>query len=126
MLNLPLRHLALSVEHAKSQLVYQDRRSKNLDSSKVLEVINNPDKFEVEDLELVGQTDDGADIYRTTWRTKPNGDNVVIDWDIAPDEDDRLWTYNDLVAFFDDNFRLVVAATPTGWTITKYVYYYYY
>lgn len=126
MLNIQLKHLALSVEHAKSQLVYQDiLRRKNLDLSKVLEVINNPDKFEVEDLELVGQTDDGADIYRTTWRTKPNDDNVGIDWDIAPDEDDRLWTYNDLVAFFDDNFRLVVAATPTGWTITKYVYYYY-
>ena len=125
MLNLPLRHLALSVEHAKSQLVYQDMSRKNLDSSKVLEVINNPDKFEVEDIELVGQTEDGEDIYRFMWRTKPKYADVGIDWDIAPDEDDRLWTYNDLVAFFDDNFRLVVAATPTGWTITKYVCYYY-
>ena len=124
MLNLPLKHLALSVEHAKLQLVYQDMLRKNLDSSKVLKAITNPEKFEVEDIELVGQTDDGADIYRTTWRTKPTDANVGIDWDIAPDEDDRLWTYNDLVAFFDDNFRLVVAATPTGWTITKFVYYY--
>ena len=60
MLNLPLKHLALSVEHAKSQLVYQDmlRRRKKLNLSKLLEVLNNPDNFEVEDIELVGQTDD--------------------------------------------------------------------
>ena len=125
MLNLPLKHLALSVKHAKLQLACQDMlRRKYLNLSKLLEVISNPDNFEVEDIELVGQTDDGADIYRTTWRTKPKYADVGIDWDIAPDEDDRLWTYNDLVAFFGDNFRFVVAATPTGWTITKYVCYY--
>lgn len=113
MLDIKLKHTALSVEHAKAQLINQ---KDSLPASERLEMLL------VHEVKLAGQTD-GRPIYLVDdlFITAKNPELV---WDVEGDEElDYRWTYRDLVQYFGNSFRLVVYEHCKGWKVTHLVEY---